>query len=160
MDVKEEVAKLTIGEIVGAVSLLVGSLVLIVFREILVEKWVQVTAGLSTRGLSALLGLALIAVAIEGLSVAYLMRLAFRRGKALERASLLPPPRKPIRRFGVHWDEEIYPLCPVCDGFLPIHHNDGAYEVLWCPKCKVEYSLMDDYAERVSLVDAKLELQD
>ena len=158
MDVKEEVAKLTIGEIVGAVSLLVGSLLLIVFREILVEKWVQITAGLSTRGLSALLGLALIAVAIEGLGIAYLMRLAYRRGKALERASLVPPPPKPFRKYGVHWDEDLNPLCPACEIFLPIWDNDGSYEILWCPKCKEQYRLRDDYGDRVSLVDAKLEL--
>jgi hypothetical protein len=72
---------------------------------------------------------------------------------------LLPPP-KPYRRYGVHWDEDLAPLCPACDTFLPIWDNDGQYEILWCPKCKEHYRLRDDYGDRVSLVDAKLEIED
>lgn len=158
MDAKEELLKLTLGKIVTGLLLLVGFLILVVWREALFGKWEQVAEGVSKQGLLAALGLALLAVLIEALCIAYLSYVVYQRGRALERASLSPAPLKPFRQYGVHWDEDLNPLCPACDVFLPIWDNDGSYEILWCPKCKEQYRLRDDYGQRVSLVDAKLEL--
>jgi Zn-finger nucleic acid-binding protein len=57
--------------------------------------------------------------------------------------------------FGVHWDEQANPLCPVCDCLMPIHHREDDVDVLWCPRCKTLFSLWEDSGERVSLETAK-----
>ncbi len=159
MDAKEELLKLTLGKTLGGLLLLIGFLILVVWRETLFGKWEQIAGGLSKPALLAMLGLAVIAAAIEGICIAYLVYLVYRARQATQTA---PPiqAKKPTRAYGVHWDEDLFPLCPVCDVFLPIRFNDKRYEVLFCPKCKVDYILRDDYGERVSLVDAKLELED
>jgi hypothetical protein len=157
MDAREELLRVTLGKIVTGVLILIGFLIVVVWREALFGKWEQIAEGLSKQALLALLGLALIAAAIELLCVAYLLYLVYRSSRAIP---TVLPPHKPLRRFGVHWDEDFHPVCPVCDVLLPIHHDDGEFEVLWCPKCKMRFMLRDDYGQRVSLVDAKLELAD
>jgi len=159
MDAREELLKATLGKIVTGVLFLIGFLILVVWRETLYGKWERLAAGLSKQALLALLGLATIVAALELLCIAYLVYLIYRAAKNSE-THLPPKPAKPTRRFGAHWDEDFHPLCPVCDIFMPIQRNDGAFEVLWCPKCQMKYKLMDDYGQRISLVDAKLELQD
>ena len=101
-DWKEELGKLSLTQIVLGLSIPIGSLILIVFREILVEKWVQIMAGVSTRGLSAALGLALIAVVFELIIISSLLILLTRARKTIPE----PPMSK---RFGVLWDKELNP---------------------------------------------------
>ena len=89
-------------------------------------------------------------------------RLTFHDAKAFLRGDEpkpLPSDRalesKPYRMFGVHWDKEDNPLCPVCDCLMPIHHREDEVDVLWCPRCKTLFSLWEDSGDRLSLEQAK-----
>jgi hypothetical protein len=72
-----------------------------------------------------------------------------------------PEPTKPVRRFGIHWDSEQNPLCPVDDTLLSMSEkgvlqSTGEYfEAFLCPKCKNRYSLRDDKGNRVRITTAK-----
>jgi hypothetical protein len=152
MDLKEELAKLTLGQIVTATSLLIGSLALIVFREILAEKWAQVTAGLSTRGLSAALGLALIAIVIETTGIAYLLYLLYR-----QKPKIADPPM--LKQFGVLWDFDLNPHCPVDKTPMAFFSHglisDHKCDYLRCPACDVKIPLWDSVAGGLGLNKAK-----
>ncbi|HKU73369.1 MAG TPA: hypothetical protein VJR02_05585 [Pyrinomonadaceae bacterium] len=72
-----------------------------------------------------------------------------------------PEPFKPIRRFGIHWDSEYNPLCPVDDTFLAMTESGKSpatgkyFEVFHCPKCKTDYRLRDDGGNPIRIGFAK-----
>ena len=72
-----------------------------------------------------------------------------------------PEPLNPVRRFGIHWDSEYNPLCPVDDTFLAMTESGvseatGKYrEVFHCPKCKTDYRLRDDGGNPIRIGFAK-----
>jgi hypothetical protein len=72
-----------------------------------------------------------------------------------------PEPLNPVRRFGIHWDSEQNPLCPVDDTFLAMTESGVSpatgkhFEVFHCPKCKTDYRLRDDKGNSVRIGFAK-----
>jgi hypothetical protein len=156
MNAKEEIAKITLTKIIGGVILLITLLAAIVWRETLAGKLEQAMAGWSTKGLSALLGLTLIVIVIETLTIAYLSYLIYRHRQ-------IPRPPRILRRHGVHWDEHQNPLCPVCETLLTLRKSllsdaDGP-EYLQCPKCRNAYTLRTDRGSWISLTLAKANLR-
>jgi hypothetical protein len=81
--------------------------------------------------------------------------------KAIPSTSNPPEPAKPVRRFGIHWDSEQNPLCPVDDTLLSMSEkgvlkSTGEYfEAFLCPRCKNRYTLRDDKGNRVRITTAK-----
>src|SRR6185503_15255127 len=98
MDAKDELLKLTLGKTVTGLLLLIGFLLLVVWREALSGKLAQVTEELSRQALLAIIGLLIVTVVLESLCIAYLIYVAYQRGKALELASKAPLPLKPFRK--------------------------------------------------------------
>lgn len=128
---------------------LIVLLLLIVWQAVPSSVWGKVSEATPKRALWALLGLAGITICLLGGALIDLKRKA--------RLIAANPP-KSFRMYGVHWDKEANPLCPVCECLMPIHHQEGAnheIDVLWCPRCKTLFSLWDDNGERVSLEIAK-----
>lgn len=151
MNAQEELAKLTLGKIVTGVLLLIGLLVLIVWRETLYGVWSRAAEALSKQALMALLGLAvLIGLVVIALLAAYIIYL-LRDLRQLKQ----PAPYKPKRMFGVHWDDEQNPLCSVCESLLHLRFKDDEGERLTCPKCKFTYILKTDADETLELVEVK-----
>jgi hypothetical protein len=85
----------------------------------------------------------------------------FQLQSARLKASNPPEHLNPVRRFGIHWDSEQNPLCPVDDTFLAMTEHGvlqatGKYfEVFHCPKCKTDYRLRDDKGNPVRIGFAK-----
>jgi hypothetical protein len=156
MDVKEELAKSTIGKIVTGLLLLAGFLIAIVWRETLYGKWEQVAGGFSKPALMALLGLAVIAIVLETAWVGYLLYSG--RERKPSPPPLPPPPEKLLTHFGVYWDSRLNPLCPICKQ-APLHmrykDEETSKETLRCPSCIRDYVLRDDEANDIELVDVK-----
>ncbi len=151
MDWKEELAKLTLGKIVTGFLLLGGFLMAVVWRETLYGKWVQVAEGQSKQGLLALLGLAIMAVLIEALGIACLLYLYRRKRK--------PTELEMLKRFGVLWDFDLNPHCPVdktpmaffSHGLISDHQCD----YLICPACKATIPLWDSISGGLNVQKAQ-----
>jgi|SRR6267143_6834529 len=114
---KEELAKMGLGKTLTGLLLLVGFLFAILWRETLFEKWTLVAEGLSKPALMAALGLALVAVGLEALAIACLLYVLFRKRPALS-AATLPDPIM-LKRYGVLWDKDQNPHCPVDKTYMP-----------------------------------------
>lgn len=76
------------------------------------EKWEQIAGALSKTALLAMLGLALIVIALETAFIAYL---------AYSVRTAAHVPKITHRRLcGVFWDDDASSLCPVCETLLHI----------------------------------------
>jgi uncharacterized protein YbaR (Trm112 family) len=234
MNVKEEIAKLTAGQLTTLILGLIGSLFLIVLQGTLFLLWTRIEPEISKRTLEAALALVAIIITILLVSAVTLLFFLFRvRRKASEpqmikrfgvlwdsgqephcpvdqtlmrvrvrggdrdydmllcpkchnkyplrtddlmplllpvAQTLLQSDRgvaelasepKPVRRFGIHWDSDMNPLCPLDDVLLPMidkgvyEHLGQPYELFRCPKCKTQFQLRDDSGRRVMIVEAK-----
>lgn len=142
MDAKEELLKLTLGKTITGLVLLIGFLLAIVWREALFGKWTQVAEGVSKPALMALLGLALIAALLEALGIAYLY-LLYRSRRNIPPQSSTEPTM--LKRFGVLWDKDQNPHCPVDETLMRprVHEAARDWDVLMCPKCDRKYPLKD-----------------
>jgi hypothetical protein len=128
---------------------LITLLLLVVWRAIDSSVWDRVSAATPKRALWALLGLAGIAICLLGGAL-----IDNKRKRKLETRKTLR-----FRIFGVHWDDQGNPLCPVCDCLMPIHHREMAGDVLWCPRCKTLFSLWGDNGDRLTLEQGKAGLE-
>lgn len=124
---------------------LITLLSLIVWRAVPSSAWDKVSEATPKRALWALLGLALIAICLLGAAL-----IDNKRKRKLE-----TPKTVRFRIFGVHWDDQGNPLCPVCDCLMPIHHREMDGDVLWCPKCKTLFSLWGENGDRLTLEQGK-----
>ena len=155
MDAKEESKKSLLGKIIGGVIALVVLLLLIVWREALSGVWTRAETAASKRLLEALLGLAAITIVIL---VAYLLGKRSRKPVApLEPTMLLI--------FGLLWDDQQHPHCPVDKAplFISGHKTEsrsGAYDMLRCPKCKQEYPIRSAYFGLMTLHHAINSIRD
>ncbi len=130
---------------------LIVLLLLAVWRAIDPSVWDRVSEATPKRALWALLGLAGIAIC---LLVGALI-------DNLRKRKHVPSAKKPFILYGVHWDDDDNPRCPVCECLMPTHHIEdderaaSEVEVLWCPRCKTTFSLWEDSGERKTLEEAK-----
>jgi len=133
---------------------LIALLLLVIWQAVPREVWGKVSEAVPKQALWALLGLEAIAI---GIQAAFALDNR-RKWKNTPPAPPPPPePGKPLRRFGVHWDGEFNPLCPVCEILLHMFYLDvdESREALRCPKCKAEYTLRDDEGYTHALGEVK-----
>ena len=149
MNVKEEAVKSVIGKLVASALVLIGLLLFAAWRLFLSGVWAKVEAATPKQGLEVLLGLAGIAICLLGGAL-----VDSKRKKKLE-----TPKTVRFRIFGVHWDDQGNPLCPVCDCLMPIHHREMDGDVLWCPRCKTLFSLWGENGDRLTLEQGKAGLE-
>jgi uncharacterized protein YbaR (Trm112 family) len=142
MNAKEELLKLTLGKIVTGVLLLIGFLIAVVWREALFQTWTQVAEGLSRPALLALLGLALIGALLEALGIAYLLYLLYRTSST-RKDSHAKTPQAMTKRFGVMWDADLNPHCPIDTIVMRplLHVSNRDHDILLCPNCDRKYPL-------------------
>lgn len=162
-DWKETAVKKARERIVLGVFALITLLLLVIWRAVPSSVWDTVSEATPKRVLWALLGLEAITICVL---TALLVDYKRSRSDAPDTVASQPVqslPPKPIRRFGVHWDEDQNPLCPVCETLLfltggTIQTPRGTKEVLRCAKCPHDYSLRNDLGHHVSLIGAKQDL--
>ncbi|MDX6576385.1 MAG: hypothetical protein QOE96_2338 [Blastocatellia bacterium] len=158
MDAREELTKITLGKIVSGLLLLIGFLVVVVWRETLFGKWTQIAEGLSKPALMALLGLALIAALLEALGVAYLLYLLYRERPEFAKSpvgpnAITPPTGGYVGMFGVLWDEHDNACCPICKVLMShLEYTIGGFK---CPSCHRGFILKDDVGTSVNTLNAK-----
>ena len=124
---------------------LIVLLLLVVWRAVPSSVWDTVSEAVPKRALWALVALELIAV-------------CFLVGALIDNKRKRKPEIPKTLRFiifGVHWDNQGNPRCPVCDCLMPIHHREDDGDVLWCPKCKTLFSLWRDNGDRLTLEQGK-----
>jgi hypothetical protein len=135
--------------IISVVFALIALLLSIIWLAVPSEVWGKASAVVPKRVLWALLGLAVIAISLETA-----LFLDYRRG-----SKHTPTPYKPKRMLGVLWDEEFNPVCPVCEILLHMFYinadSNRPRQALRCPKCKAEYTLLDDEGHGHALLDVK-----
>lgn len=79
---------------------------------------------------------------------------------------LMPPPLvppKPLRRYGVLWDEEPNLLCPADQTLLKYFGIEWGrqHESLTCPMCKTNFGMRDDWeAKYLGITEAKRRVKD
>ncbi len=127
---------------------LVVLLLLVIWQAVPSSVWDRVSEATPKRALWALIALELIVIGLLAASA------IDSRRKRKDTPS--EQPQRPVRRFGIHWDDEFNPLCPACEVLLHIFYpEDASGEVLRCPKCKAEYRLRNDDGEEFLLYDVK-----
>jgi len=141
---------------------LITLLLLIVWRAIDSSVWDRVSAATPKRALWALLGLAGIAI---GLLIGALIDSRRKRKNvplAPRPAPAAPPEPRPLRRFGLLWDENQNPLCPA-DGtpltFFTRHAADDS-DILRCASCGSRVPIHHDTAGNLQLANAKQMIRD
>ena len=75
---------------------------------------------------------------------------------------MLPLPSKPGRWFGIHWDEDLKPLCPADETLLSHWKRvkDGNYDILRCAKCRTQFRMRHEELGNLTLSQAKNEIID
>jgi hypothetical protein len=145
---KETLTEKTRDHIVTVLFGLIVLLLLVIWRAVPFAIWDKVLEVVPKQVLWALIALELIVI---GLLTAFALDSRRKRKNTPSEQ-----PQRPVRRFGIHWDDEFNPLCPVCEVLLHIFYPEGASgEVLRCPKCKAEYRLRNDDGEEFLLYDVK-----
>jgi hypothetical protein len=103
----------------------------------------------------ALLGLALIGLVLETLLIAYLLYEIYRN----RQPTLLPPEPTMLKRFGVLWDKNQNPHCPVDKTLMAFFSHglisDHPCDYLICPACKATIALWDSLLTGLSVFAAK-----
>ena len=160
-DWKEELAKIGLGKTLTGLLLLVGFLFVVMWRETLFAKWTLVAEGLSKPALMAALGLALVAVGLEALAIACLLYVLFRKQPAPPSATAADPIM--LKRYGVLWDKDENPHCPVDKTYMPFFSHgvvsDHECDYLRCPACHATIPLWDSNLGGLALHDAKKFIQ-
>ena len=128
-----------------AVGLIV-LLLLVVWRAIPSSVWDRVSETTPKRALWALL-------ALEGMAICLLS------GALIDyrRKEKNIPARQYYRTYGLFWDEDLNPLCPVDNILLSVseRHTEpitGFAESLKCPKCKAVFKLRFEGGDLTTLM--------
>lgn len=117
---------------------LITLLLLIVWRAVDPSVWDGVSAATPKRVLWALLGL-------ESIAICLLSAALHKRTRKKKRVS----------GFGVIWDDDQHPMCPTCEVEMFIKHVEDTYDILQCPKCKIEIPLIGHDNRPLHLFAAK-----
>lgn len=138
---------------------LITLLLLAIWRAVPGEVWGKVSEAIPKQVLWALIALELIAI---GLLSAFAID-DRRKRKNTPPASTSQPPSavkpKHYKGFGIMWDTDADPRCPVCLTLMHIWDRftveSALHEQLKCPKCNKQYELRDDHGRTVLLIQAK-----
>jgi hypothetical protein len=146
MEWKEKTKEKLLEHSVAAVVALIGLLLSIIWLAIPSEAWSKISEATPKRVLWALLGLE--SIALIGLI-----------------GSLYKKPRKKtlVRGMGVAWeyvDDGARAVCPTCEIGLFIKHVQDTYDILQCPKCKVEIPLISDNNQPFHLLEARRRVEE
>ncbi len=150
MDVKEEITKLTVGQVTVLILGLIGSLFLIVLQGTLFLLWKRIEPEISKHTLEATLALAAIVITILLVTVVTLLFLLFRLRRPM------------LKRFGVLWDAALNPHCPADQTLMRprVHASNRDWDILMCSKCDHTYPLRADDGTSLMLLTAQSRIRE
>jgi hypothetical protein len=158
MDVIAKIKEKLLDRIVEAALALIVLLFSIIYLAVPSEVWGRVSEVVPKRALWALLGLATIAIC-------FLVGALIDNWRKNRHVPMLLPAGEPVmlKRFGVLWDKDQNPHCPVDKTYLPFYSHgvvsDHECDYLRCPACHETYPLWDSNLGGLALHDAKQFIQ-